>query len=187
MIIIDDKIISDDIYKVYFSCDLQKCKGACCIEGDAGASLEEEEISVLEDDIDYIKPFMTQEGIREVEKHGVFDYDDKGDYVTPLVSNLECAYVNYEGNDIAYCAIEKAWEAQKTGLRKPVSCHLYPLRIYKHRNYYALNYHRWNICKHALFKGRHEKLFLYFFLKDALIRKYGKEWYERLVKAIKNK
>lgn len=181
MIIIDNTNISDDLILVQFACNLKKCKGACCVAGDAGAPLSEEEISLLEDHIDKIKLFMTEAGKKAVDTNGVFDYDIAGDFVTPLVNGRECAYANFT-NGIAWCAIEKAWEEGVIKFRKPVSCHLYPVRITSYASYDAVNYHAWDICRSALVNGRRIGMPLYVFLKDALIRKYGKLWYNKLEK-----
>ncbi|MCF8368097.1 MAG: DUF3109 family protein [Bacteroidales bacterium] len=186
MIIIDDIIVSDEFRDARFCCHLQKCLGACCVEGDAGAPLEEEEVSTLEDELDMIKPYMRQEGIDVVDKLGVFDYDAHGDFVTPLIKDKDCAFVYYENNK-AKCAIEKAWEEGKIDFQKPVSCHLYPVRITKSKNFEAVNYHKWYICEPARTYGKKEGVLLYRFLKDSLIRKYGIEWYEKLVKEIERK
>ena len=183
MIIIDKTIISDELSTVFFACDLPNCRGACCIEGDAGAPLEEEEISLLEDHIEEIKPFMRREGINEIENRGVFDYDAAGNYVTPLVEGRECTFVYFE-DGIARCAIERAYVEKKIPFQKPVSCHLYPIRINPMKGNDAMNYHKWHICKKALENGMKLKLPLYRFLEDALIRKYGRNWYNRLVKLL---
>ncbi len=182
MIKIDNTLVSDDLKDVFFSCNLSQCLGDCCVEGDAGAPLEEEEISILEDDIDEIKPFMNEKGCAVVEKTGVFEYDMDGEMVTPLVNDRECAFVVFE-KGIAFCAIEKAWLAGKTDFQKPVSCHLYPVRVSKLKNHIAVNYHQWNICKTALVKGKQDKIPLYQYLKAPLIRKFGKQWYEKLAAA----
>ncbi len=184
MIIVDDKFVSDDIRDVCFHCDIDKCFGACCVDGDAGAPLEEEEVALLEDDIDYIKPYMTEKGRREVEKYGVFDYDASGALVTPLVGNDECAYANFEENGMAYCAIEIAHMDGRTSFRKPISCHLYPIRIVNYKDYDAVNFHQWHICKDALAKGKNKGTPIYKFCKDALVRQYGKEWYDKLCRQI---
>ena len=186
MIVIDNTIISEDIKDVYFSCDLKKCNGDCCVEGDAGAPLEEEEISILEDYIDEIKPFMNEAGRKTVEKTGVFEYDMDAQMVTPLVNDRECAYTVFE-NGIAMCAIEKAWLAGKIDFRKPISCHLYPVRITKLKNHIAVNYHNWDICKTALIKGKKENAPLYKYLKTPLTRMFGENWYKKLVIAIEQK
>jgi hypothetical protein len=183
MIVIDDILVSDEIRDIHFCCDLEKCKGACCVEGDAGAPLDEAEISELEDYIDRIKPYMHKDGIRVVEKSGVFDYDMNGEYVTPLIADKDCAFIYYE-KDIARCAIEKAFEENKIGFRKPLSCHLYPIRIKKFTETEAVNYHKWHICQPACSKGKELNLTLYKFLKEPLIRKFGKDWYNKLVNEI---
>lgn len=187
MIALDNTLNSDDLHKVCFVCDLLKCKGACCVEGDAGAPLEEYEIAELEDNLDYIKPFMRAEGITEVENLGVFDYDDFGQYVTPLINGAECAFVVFDEKGIAACAIEKAWETGASSFRKPVSCHLYPVRISRYQDFDAVNYHEWHICKPALKLGKELGVPLYVFLKDSLIRKYGEKWYNNLVESIESK
>ncbi len=183
MIQIEHTLISDDLKLVHFSCDLEKCKGACCVEGDAGAPLDEEEISLLEDHIDAIKPFMVAEGIREVEATGVFDYDAEGKFVTPLVDGRECVFVYFD-QGIARCAIEKAFQEKHIPFAKPISCHLYPIRIKTTPVNDLLNYHKWPICQKALEKGYNEKTPLYQFLEGALIRKYGRGWYNRLLKLL---
>lgn len=183
MIRLDDILISDDLRDVHFCCDLQQCKGACCVEGDAGAPLEEEEISLLEDYIETIKLFMVPKGIGEVEKTGVFDYDAEGKFVTPLVNGNECCYVYYEG-DTARCSIEKAYQEKAIPFPKPLSCHLYPVRIKPVGNRDAANYHKWHICNKALENGMKLKIPLYRFLEEALIRKYGRSWYNKLVKLL---
>jgi len=184
MIYLDSTLISDDIRDVWFCCDLEKCKGACCIEGDAGAPLEEEEISLIEDYLEFISPFMLPAGRDVVKANGVFDYDAEGNYVTPLVHDRECAFVYFE-EGIARCAIEKAFVEKTIPFPKPVSCHLYPVRLKDLANgNEGLNYHKWSICKKALEKGYKEKIPLYRFLEQAMIRKYGRQWYNRLLKLL---
>ena len=184
MIILDHTIISDDIRDTWFCCDLEQCKGACCVEGDAGAPLEEEEISLIEDYLEFILPCMLPEGRHVVESFGIFDYDAEGNYVTPLVNGRECVFV-YHTNGIARCAIEKSFLENKIPFPKPISCHLYPIRLKRlAKGDEALNYHKWPICKKALEKGYKEKLQLYRFLDQALIRKYGRSWYNRLLKLL---
>ncbi len=183
MISIGNTIISEEVIKKQFSCDLKKCHGDCCVEGDAGAPLDVDEISQLEDFIDKILPFMTEEGRKVVEKNGVFDYDMNGELVTPLVNNKECAFVYFE-NKIAFCAIEKAYIEKKISFIKPISCHLYPIRITEYKDFEAVNYHHWGICDFARVKGKNEKMAVYEFLKEPLIRKYGADWYKTLEKEV---
>lgn len=127
---------------------------------------------------------MRPDGIREVEKNGVFDYDERGQYVTPLINGAECVFVDFDADGIAFCTIEKAWEAGASAFRKPVSCHLYPIRIGKYNDFDALNYHEWQICRPALELGKKLNVPIYVFLKEALIRKYGEKWYNSLVDSI---
>jgi len=183
MIAIDNTLISVDLGSVCFACDLQACKGECCVDGDAGAPLDEEEISIIEDNLDEIIPYMTEEGIEEVDAKGVFDYDMNGNYVTPLVNGRECAFV-YRDNGIAFCAIEKTFNEGKITFKKPISCNLYPVRISKYKQFDAVNYHEWHICKPALINGKKNNVPLYLFLKESLIRKYGEAWYQELATSL---
>jgi len=183
MISIGKTIISEEVIKKQFSCDLNACKGECCVQGDSGAPLEEDEIGLIEDLLDEIEPYMTEAGREVVRLKGVFDYDEDGDFVTTLVNNRECAFVYFE-NDIALCAIEKAYRDGKIDFIKPVSCHLYPIRISKYSGFDAINYHKWEICDLALLKGKKEKVALYEYVKEPLIRKYGKQWYDTLLEEV---
>lgn len=180
MIAIDETLISDNLYRIHFACDLKHCFGACCVDGDAGAPLDPEEIHILKDIFPLVKPYMQDHGIDKVELEGVSDFDPAGNLVTPLLHSGECAYVFYEG-DIAKCAIEKAYEDGVIKFRKPVSCHLYPVRLRKYQYSEAVNYHEWHVCHPALIKGKMEEIPLYLFLKIPLIRKFGQEWYDQLV------
>ncbi|HNS16254.1 MAG TPA: DUF3109 family protein [Bacteroidales bacterium] len=186
MIVVENALVSDELAGLRFACDLSFCHGACCVEGDAGAPLEMEEIALLEDYIDKVKPYMTENGIRTIDEQGVFDYDTAGAFVTPLVHGNECAFVYFE-DQIARCSIEKAFEEKKIPFRKPVSCHLYPVRISRYKLYDAVNYHRWHICEKALVKGKNDGVYLCQFLKEALIRKYGDRWYKELCRSIGRK
>ena len=179
MIIIDDTLVSDEIFDVYFICDLPACSGTCCVEGDAGAPLEEEEVGIMEDVLDIVKPYMTPEGKANVEKNGVFVLDDDGQFVTPLNDGKECSFVFFENGE-ARCAIEKAWSEKKISFRKPISCHLYPIRLASFSDKVAVNYHDWPICAPARVFGRKEGVRVYQFLKEPLIRKFGAEWYTKL-------
>lgn len=183
MISIGKTIVSEEVINKQFSCDLSKCFGECCVQGDSGAPLEEEEIGIIEDLLDDITPYMTKAGIEVAKLKGVFDYDQDGDYVTTLVNEKECAFVYFE-NNIALCAIEKAYLEGKIKYRKPISCHLYPIRITKYADFEAVNYHKWHICDIALSKGKREQIPLYKYLKEPLIRKYGEDWFRKLEKEI---
>lgn len=185
MIQINDTIISTDLLKKEFVCNLSKCKGICCVEGDSGAPLEEDELEVLDEIYEDVKPFLRKEGIEAIESQGTFIRDVDGDWVTPLVNNAECAYVIFDEKGITKCGIEKAWEEGKTGFRKPVSCHLYPVRVQKFKTFTALNYHHWDICSDACSLGKEMNVTVADFLKVPLIRKFGEEWYEQLMAAKK--
>lgn len=184
MISIDKTLISQDVVDVKFCCDLDVCKGICCVEGDAGAPISEEEIGTIEDLLDEIKPYMTEKGVSIVEKTGVFDYDSDGTFVTALIEDRDCVFITYE-NGIAACAIEKAYFDKKIDFRKPISCHLYPVRLKTFPDgTVAVNYQKWHICESALVKGKVDNVPLYIFLKDSLIRQFGEQWYETLVESV---
>ncbi len=180
MIIIEDTLISDEIYTECFVCDLPVCHGGCCVHGDAGAPLEKDETAILKDIYPRVKPYMRKVGIDAVDEAGTFVEDIDGEFTTPLVNKQECAYVFFDENNIAKCAIEKAWEEKEIDFKKPVSCHLYPIRITKYSNYDAVNYHRWPICDCARKNGTKLNVRIYEFLKESLTRKYGADWYEQL-------
>ena len=179
MIQIENKIISRELFDEHFICPLDKCKGACCVHGDAGAPLEDEEKELLEEYIEKIRPYMRPEGRRAVDQMGTWVIDDDGERVTPLVGKEECAYVVFE-EGIALCAIEKAWQEGKLDYRKPVSCHLYPIRVGRLSNAIALNYHHWGICEPARVLGKKEGVPVFRFLKEAISRVYGEKFYEEL-------
>lgn len=185
MICIDNVLIDEAIVKEYFACHLQQCKGMCCIEGEAGAPLEPDEIIILEEKKEEIFPYLTLEGVKTIKKQGVYVKDAEGEYVTPLVEEHgPCAFITYDASGIALCGIECAWKQGKVPLKKPVSCHLYPIRVEKTSYGEKLLYHRWYICEAACKKGKKEKITLLEFLREALIRKYGQEWYEKLIKIV---
>ena len=189
MIQIEDKIISLDIFETYFFCDLSACKGSCCVEGDSGAPLLYEEKKILEEIYEKVKPYMSKEGKVEVEKNGVSTIDKDGDLTTTLVKNKECSLVIFE-NGIAKCSIEKAYNNGSIEFKKPISCHLFPIRIAEYPDFEAVNYEKIKICKPACDCGSKLKIPLFVFLKEPLIRKYGESWYEELLKVnsqLKNK
>lgn len=179
MLKIDDVVLGFDILEKKFVCDVRKCKGACCIFGDSGAPLEPNEADILKNDFPIIKNFMRSEGIKAIENQGAHIIDSDGDMVTPLVDGKECAYVIFEKN-IAKCAIEKAFEAKRINFQKPISCNLYPIRVTRYKDFDALNYHEWKICKPAIKLGEKMQTPLYLYLTQPLIRKYGEAWYDQL-------
>ncbi|MCZ4407845.1 DUF3109 family protein [Cryomorphaceae bacterium 1068] len=185
MIQIDNALLSEDLFSKKFVCDLSACKGACCVEGDSGAPLEAEEVSMLEDALEDIKPYMRQEGIDRVEETGVFTIDVDGEYVTPLVNDEECAFVSFDDNGTAKCSIEQAHREGKTDFLKPISCHLYPIRLTQLKDYIALNYHHWPICDPARSCGAKLDVKVFRFLKEPITRKFGREFFDKLVEADK--
>lgn len=186
MIAVGNTLISEDVLEKKFVCDLQACKGACCVAGDSGAPLDKDELAVLESIVDKVKPYMVKKGVAAIEKHGPYVIDEDGDYTTTLVSDkAECAFVYFDENKIALCAIEKAHKEGKIDWKKPISCHLYPIRISKLKAHEALNYDKWDVCKPACTCGAKLDVPVYKFLKDPLIRKYGKDWFKELEKSAK--
>lgn len=182
MIEIDNKVVSSEILEQRFCCDLPRCLGMCCVHGDSGAPLTPNEALTLEQIQDSVKPYMTAEGIQAIQEQGVAITDSDGDLVTPLIAGKECAFTVFE-NGIAACAIEKARNDGKIDFQKPISCHLYPIRVKEYSNFTALNYHQWEVCAPARELGKQINLPVYKFLKDALIRAYGKEFYSQLEEA----
>ena len=181
MIQVQDKIISLDIFEKHFVCDLNACKGACCVEGDSGAPLLSDEEEILNEIYEKVKPYMKKEGITEIEKQGVAVYDSEGDLTTTLVNGKECAFV-VKKNGINLCSIEKAFLEGKTDFKKPISCHLFPIRIKEYRDFDAINYEKIKICKPACECGSKLEIPIYVFLKESLIRKYGEIFYKELLK-----
>jgi hypothetical protein len=185
MIQIDDVVIGLDVLREKFLCNLDVCKGACCIEGDAGAPVEQDEVEKLEQILPIIENELTQEAQEVIKEQGVVYIDEEGDLVTSIVNGKDCVFTCYDERGYCYCAIEKAYREGKTDFYKPVSCHLYPIRVGNFGKYKALNYHRWDICKAAVLLGEKEDVPVYKFLKEPLIRKFGEAWYAELVDAAK--
>ncbi len=183
MIQIDNKLISEDLFSEKFVCDLTKCKGICCVEGDAGAPLDKDETKILDEIYTKIKPYLRPEGIEAIKEQGTYTTDFEGDLVTPLVNNAECAYVIFDEKGYTKCAIEKAYEDGVIDWQKPISCHLYPIRIKEYSEFSAINYHEWDVCSDACTLGKELNVKVYQFLKKPLIRKYGEEFYNTLCEA----
>ena len=180
MIEIEDKIISDDLFLKQFVCDLQKCKGACCIEGDSGAPLTNQEAGLIEDNFSTIEPHMRKDGLNAVAKNGVFYIDQDGDQVTTLVKGKECAFVFFDKNNIAKCAIEAAYRKGEINFNKPVSCHLYPIRVKNYEKFQAINVDKWHVCKPACSCGEQLNIPVFKFLKKAIERMWGEDFYKDL-------
>lgn len=177
MIQIGKTIVSQVAFEHAFCCDLTKCKGACCVEGDAGAPLAESEVQILEEIQSDIQPFLRPEGIQSIMDQGVAIQEPNGEWVTPLVDGKECAYVVFDGG-VAKCGIEQAAAAGAVDWPKPISCHLYPIRVTKYQEFDALNVHHWKVCEPACSLGNELKLPVFRFLKEALVRAYGSDWME---------
>ncbi|PWJ54525.1 uncharacterized protein DUF3109 [Dyadobacter jejuensis] len=187
MILIENTCISDDIEDQLFVCDLEKCKGACCVEGDSGAPLDEDELAILDEIYPAVEPYLTEKGKAVIKKEGTFTTDWEGDYVTPVIDGKECAYALYDEKGILKCGIEQAYIDGKTTYKKPLSCHLYPIRVTKYDQYHALNYDRWSICSPACSLGSELGVPVYKFLKAPLIRAYGDDWYRQLSEEIQER
>lgn len=175
-------IISEDIIQKDFVCNLSACKGICCVEGDAGAPLEESEVEILEEIYPIVKGYLRQEGIDAIEEQGTSITTEDGELETPLVNGAECAYVIFDEHNTAKCAIEEAYNQGEVSWKKPISCHLYPVRIQDYTEFAAVNYHHWQICDDACTLGKELQVPVYKFLKEALIRKFGEDWYLELEK-----
>ena len=184
MIQVGNKIIALDVFEKYFVCDLNSCKGACCVEGDSGAPLLKEEKYILEDLYEKVRPYMSKKGIAAIENQGIAVYDSEGDLTTPLINNRECAFVAYE-NGISKCTIEQAYLDGKINFKKPISCHLFPIRIKEYCDFDAVNYEQIKVCGPACDCGSKLQVPIYVFLKEPLIRKYGEDWYKELLESAK--
>lgn len=186
MIQIEDKIVSFDVFEKQFVCDLSACKGRCCVDGDAGAPLTDEEGDLLSEIYEKIKPYMSKKGQQVVNQFGVFVIDNDNEKTTPLVNSEECAFVSFDDDGTAKCAIEKAHNDGKIDFKKPISCHLFPIRIKEYADFEAVNYEAIDICKPACECGQKLEVPVFRFLKEPLIRRYGLSWYNDLCEAQKH-
>ena len=187
MYIIQDIFVSDEVTEAHFACNLEACKGACCWEGDFGAPLEEAELERLEEVYPAVEPYLTERGKAAIEINGKWTANPEHDgYDTTLVSGGACAYMGRTEAGMAYCTIERAYNEGKTDWKKPISCHLYPIRVKSNpaANFEALNYDRWDICSAACTKGAMHQIRVFEFAKAALVRKYGEDWFAELLAAV---
>ena len=173
-------IVSEDIIEKDFLCNLSACGGACCVDGEAGAPLDKEEAEILADISPKIKPFLRKEGIAEIEKQGTSITSEWGELETPLINDADCAYVIFDEKKTALCGIEEAYNSGAIDWKKPVSCHLYPIRVKEYSEFSAVNYHKWEICDDACALGKELQVPVYKFVKQALVRKFGQSWYDEL-------
>lgn len=173
-------IVSEEILEKEFVCNLKACKGACCIEGEAGAPLEEKELDELRENFERIRPFLKENGLKAIEEQGLYTTNELGEHETPLINGNECAYVIHDERKHALCGIEAAYNKGVIPFIKPISCHLYPIRIRQYSEFAAINYHKWEICDDACALGKELKVPVYQFVKEALVRKFGESWYQEL-------
>lgn len=183
VILIDDTLLSTEIFDRRFCCDLKACKGACCVEGESGAPLAPEEIAEVEAAFDVIKDRLKPDSLAVIEREGLHVVDGDGDAVTPIVDGRECVYATFEEDGTAKCAFEQAHLEGKLAWRKPISCHLYPIRLTPLKDLTALNYHQWPICDAAVSCGAGLDLSILRFCKDALVRRFGQNWYDAACEA----
>lgn len=176
---IGNTLVSLELFTEKFCCDLSACHGACCVEGDAGAPVEESEIGGLEEAAEKIWDDLSEDARTVIRKHGVVTVDRDGEFVTSIVDGRDCVFTCHE-NGCCYCAIERACRGKGLNVQKPLSCHLYPVRVSKVGDSLALNYHRWSVCRPAVEQGRRLNLPLYKFLREPLIRAFGREWWDEL-------
>jgi len=184
---LDKTIVSEEILEKEFVCNLNACKGACCVDGDAGAPLEKEELVILEEILPVLKSYLRKEGLQAIEAQGLYTTNEQGEHETTLVNGADCAYVIYDEKNVAMCGIEEAYNQGEIAFKKPVSCHLYPVRIKQYSEFAAVNYDKWEICDDACSLGQELGVPVYKFVKQALIRKFGKEWYSELEKVAEQK
>ena len=178
-------IVSEDIIEKDFVCNLSACKGACCVDGDAGAPLEKSETMILNEIYSKVKSFLRKEGIEAIKKQGTYITTEDGEFETPLINGEDCAYVFFDNKGTALCAIEEAYNKGVVSWKKPVSCHLYPVRVKEYSEFSAINYHKWQICDDACALGKELQVPVYKFVKEALIRKFGEDWFIELEKVAK--
>ncbi len=180
MLQIGDTLVSLDLAERFFCCDLDACHGECCIEGDAGAPITENEKKELERLLPEINDELLPQAQEVIRRQGVSYVDEEGDMVTSIIDGRNCVFTCFAPGGMCQCAIEKAYRDGRVAMRKPISCYLYPLRITEYPSFTAVNYHRWKICRPAEALGRKLGLRLYQFLKEPLIQRFGKEWYDEL-------
>jgi hypothetical protein len=178
---IQDTLVSLDLVERFFCCDLDKCLGQCCIEGDAGAPVTEAEVEKIKEILPEVWDDLLPSARREIEENGVSYVDSEGDLVTGIVEGRNCVFTTYGTGGMCHCAIEKAYREGRIDFCKPVSCHLYPVRIKEYEKFTAVNLHRWKICHCAEVLGRKLGLRAYRFLEGPLVRRFGREWYDELV------
>ena len=177
---INDTVVASDIIEESFICNLSVCKGECCVEGESGAPLENQEVKIIEDLLPQVWDDLSPEAQNIIKQQGVAYKDDDGEMVTSIVNGKDCVFTYYDEHGVCKCAIEKAYREGRVDFYKPISCHLYPIRLQKYNSFTAVNYHRWSVCKAAVLLGEKEDMPIYKFLKEPLVRKLGEDWYTEL-------
>ncbi|MDO5522638.1 MAG: DUF3109 family protein [Bacteroidia bacterium] len=185
MIQIQNTILSEDIFEEHFICNLTKCKGACCVEGDSGAPLEQEEFEQIKSILPEIWDGLSPQAQQLIQAQGIAYTDYDGELVTSIINGRECVFTYFDEDGTCKCSIEKAFREGRTSVQKPISCHLYPIRLQKLSEFTAVNYNRWSICRPAVKCGKKEGVRIYQFLKEPLIRKFGEAWYDEVCEVAK--
>lgn len=183
MIQIQHTILSDDIFEEEFICNLCKCKGQCCVDGESGAPLTHEEYEQINGILPIIRNDLSPKAQALIDKQGIAYTDYDGELVTSIINGEECVFTYFDENGVCKCAIDTAYREGRIPFQKPISCHLYPIRLQEYEDFTAVNYHRWSVCKPAVRLGRKEGVPLYRFLKEPLIRKFGEDWYREVCEA----
>jgi hypothetical protein len=178
MIAIGDALVSEDVFDELFACDLSKCKGACCVEGESGAPLTEAELEKIEGVFETIRPHLRPEALEVIDQVGLYEVDTDGGFVTPIIGGRECVYATFDANGTVKCSFEQAWRRGETDWMKPISCHLYPIRTKELTDFTALNVHHWTICDGARTCGASSNITVLEFCKSALVRRFGGNWYD---------
>ena len=185
MIQIQQTLLSDDIFDEQFICDLCNCKGQCCVDGESGAPITQEEYVQIQRILPLIQDMLSPEAQSLINKQGIAYTDEDGELVTSIINGEECVFTWFDEEGVCKCAIDTAFREGLTDVQKPISCHLYPIRLTDYTDFTAVNYHRWSICKPAIKLGRKEGLPIYRFLREPLIRRFGKDWYKEVCEVAK--
>ena len=183
MIQITNTLLSDEIFEEQFICDLCKCKGQCCVDGESGAPLTREEHDLVQEILPEIWDDLSPKAQELIREQGIAYTDTDGELVTSIVNGEECVFTYFDENGICKCAIDSAYREGRIAVQKPISCHLYPIRLTEYADYTAVNYHRWSVCRPAVKLGRKEGVPIYRFLREPLIRRFGEAWYREVCEA----
>jgi len=183
MIQIQQTLLSDEIFEEQFICDLCKCKGQCCVDGESGAPLTHEEYEQINNILPVIRHMLSPEAQALISEQGIAYTDVDGELVTSIINGEECVFTWFDEDGVCKCAIDTAYREGLTDVQKPLSCHLYPIRLTEYADFTAVNYHRWSVCKPAVKLGRKEGLPIYRFLREPLIRRFGEVWYKEVCEA----